>query len=509
MVGRRLGLVAGLCLGAATLVATSLAAQSAPAGDPPSGSPPPGRAARLSSVDGQVQLTLGGQSVTDHAVINTPLFEGMQVSTGNDGRAELQLDDGSVVRIPPESAVTLTVFKPDAPMQVTLNGGLGYFELAAGDDSRATQVRFDDTTITPAGQTVVRLDLDTPPGSVAVFQGNAHLSTGNNVELDLHGGESVALNAHDPGNYNLTESIEPDSWDSWNADRDQVMTTEEGATSPATQGMPNSSNPAWGDLNANGSWYNVPDQGYVWSPYAASSTDWDPYGSGYWMNTPGYGYTWVSGYSWGYMPYQCGMWNYYDAFGWGWAPGGCNTWWGGGAGWYFNVGTVPRWYKLPYRPGPVRPRNPRPMEGLKGVRAVGPAPIISVNRRMPPTDTVLPPRDKSAPVVIGGASVIPLRSTRVRPVYNHVVAPVHPVLGDGSPTGRPGYMPPAGSRATTPWNSNRAPVTNGSTRNGYAQAPHAAPSAPRSSSSSHTTSGSTVRSSPAPRSSSPPATHPK
>jgi hypothetical protein len=39
------------------------------------------------------------------------------------------------------------------------------------------------------------------------------------------------------------------------------------------------------------------------------------------MWTPGYGYIWVSGYEWGYTPFQCGTWNYYDAFGWGWAPG--------------------------------------------------------------------------------------------------------------------------------------------------------------------------------------------
>ena len=35
------------------------------------------------------------------------------------------------------------------------------------------------------------------------------------LSLDLHGGESVALNAADPNIYNLAETIEPDSWDAW------------------------------------------------------------------------------------------------------------------------------------------------------------------------------------------------------------------------------------------------------------------------------------------------------
>ena len=73
------------------------------------------------------------------------------------------------------------------------------------------------------------------------------------------------------------------------------MTTAAASRTAATEAAPDNKNPAWSDLDANGNWYNVPDQGYVWSPYEASSPDWDPYGTGYWMNTPGYGYAWISG----------------------------------------------------------------------------------------------------------------------------------------------------------------------------------------------------------------------
>ena len=104
----------------------------------------------------------------------------------------------------------------------------------------------------------------------------------------------------------------------------------------------------------------MPDQGYVWTPNEASNPDWDPYDNGYWMNSPSYGYMWVSGYPWGYLPYQCGAWNYYNTFGWGWAPGSCNPWWGGGGGWVINIVSAPPRYRYPVRP---RPRNPRPMGG--------------------------------------------------------------------------------------------------------------------------------------------------
>jgi hypothetical protein len=76
-----------------------------------------------------------------------------------------------------------------------------------------------------------------------------------------------------------------------------------------------SPSPAWNDLDANGNWYDVPGQGYIWSPYQASSPGWDPYGCGHFVYTPRYGYIWVSCENWGYLPYSCGMWNYYDSFG--------------------------------------------------------------------------------------------------------------------------------------------------------------------------------------------------
>ena len=122
-------------------------------------------------------------------------------------------------------------------------------------------------------------------------------------------------------NYQLAESIEPDSWDAWNSDRDQALTAEAAAQTGASANLGEPQNPAWNDLDANGNWYDVPGQGYVWSPYEAASAAFDPYGYGNWMWTPGYGYLWISGYPWGYMPFQCGAWNYFDGFGWGWAPG--------------------------------------------------------------------------------------------------------------------------------------------------------------------------------------------
>jgi hypothetical protein len=416
------------------------------------------RAARLSSVAGQVEISQGSQVLADQALANTPLFEGTTVATGDDGQAELQFENGSVVRLSPDSSLTLSVLHGQgsaADAEVVLLSGLGYFELQGA--GKSMRVRFGESVATVSGFTVLRISLDTPPGELAVFSGNAHLERGSALALDLHGGESVTLSGASANAYNLAESIEPDSWDSWNADRDQVLTSQAAQSTGAANNLANSSNPAWNDLDANGNWYNVPGQGYVWSPYEAASAGWDPYGNGSWMWTPGYGYIWLSGASWGYMPYQCGAWNFYNNFGWGWEPGGCNPWWGGG---YYgpNIGYGYGGYLPPQRPHP-RPRRPiSRLVAAAGGRAE-PYPLISVNRRSNNGITGLPVRGKGTPITIAGHAVQPLHSLPQRPQYDRAasgfVNRTQPVYSGARPSGSWTGIYNGGNRTTfAPGSSN-------------------------------------------------------
>ena len=390
----------------------------------------PARAVRLSFVDGQVTLAQGGQVLAEQAVANTPLLEGMQLTTSDSGKAEIQFEDGSVARISPDSSITLQVLQGSgttAVAQIVLNGGLAYFEFQGGGQAGQISVLFGDAQITTSGFTVLRVGMDNPPGDVAVFSGNAHLdSAGGAVSVDLHGGESIALNGATPSNYQFAESIQPDSWDAWNSDRDQALTTEAASQTAASANMGDSQNPAWNDLDADGNWYDVPNQGYVWSPNEAADAGFDPYGNGDWMWTPGYGYLWVSGYSWGYLPFQCGAWNFYDGFGWGWAPGmgGCRPWWDSGYYGGPNFGHVPHGYQPIPRPIlPRHPINPRPVS------------IIPVRRSPVMHGSTLPARNRNTPVTIGGSTVVPLRPMPSRPVFDHGPS------NAGGNRQQPGYRP--------------------------------------------------------------------
>jgi hypothetical protein len=406
--------IAGLALLALGVLAVAPALK---AQDDQQGSGQPARAVRLSYVDGQVKLAQGNQALADQAVANTPLLEGMQLTTADSGKAEIQFEDGSVVRLAPDSSLTIEVLRgagAEADAEMRVNSGLAYFEFQGGGQAGQFGVRFGSNQLTTSGFTALRVALDTPPGSVAVFSGNAHLQMagaagGAAIAADLHGGESLALGAADPAQYSLTETIEPNSWDAWNSDRDEALTAEAAAQTGAPSNLGEAGNPAWNDLDANGSWYDVPGQGYVWSPYDAADAGFDPYGNGEWMWTPGYGYIWASGYSWGYMPYQCGAWNFYDGFGWGWAPGigGCSPWWGRGYYGGTNIGFAPIGYRPIHRP--------LPPHGPIGHR---PIPMVAVKRHTALVNAGLPARDKNIPVSIAGSTVVAIRPLPSRPAYS-------------------------------------------------------------------------------------------
>jgi hypothetical protein len=455
------------------------------------------RAVRLSNVEGGVQVVQDGQVIADPALANQPLFEGSQVLTANDGQAEVQLEDGSLVRISPNSTLTFSVMQKQGTgtrTEIVLNGGLVYFELQPSTAENSLRVNYGRTSFTASSFSVIRIMDDVPPGELAVFSGNVHLEHGGSLQLDIHGGESLSLNSADGSGYNISETIEQNSWDSWNADRDQLLSSQAADKTPATGALGNAPGVGMGDLDANGSWYDVPGQGYIWSPYDAQAVGaaWDPYGYGHWVFYPRRGYVWVSGYGWGYAPYLCGLWNFYDGFGWGWAPGtGCNGFWGGGGGFYgggfygdgggwYNIGRYPRGYNPPKRPmpGPIHPRG-GPVRPAGRVAAS----VVAVDRR-----PSLPTVERGAgagsePVTIAGHVVEPLRPVVARPVYDRpgassfaggggsrsgYVVGGHPSYpGSGvRPGGNPGYRPQP-SQSSHPASSPR-PSSGGGGGGGHA-----------------------------------------
>jgi hypothetical protein len=367
------------------------------------------RTARLSFTSGNVSVDIDGQSAP--AQINMPLVQGQRVATGDDGQAEIEFEDGSFVRLTPNSSVALSSMQIDganhASTAVDLLGGLLYLETRVSD-SASYFFNAAGENIVPQENAVIRVNVDEPPATIGVMQGSVVVSRDGGFSTSVRGGETLRGDSQDPMRFNLSENVPEQSWDRWNEDRDQAAANEANLQTDVRDGYAGNQGYGWSDLDSYGSWYDVPGEGRVWQPEGADASGFDPYGSGSWVYYPGPGYIWVSSYPWGWTPFRCGNWNYWNGFGWGWQPAGCNTWgWGfaGGGAYggynmaYLRIRRPPSGYRPPVRPpvqGPGRPGRPFPR----------PRPIIPVGTRPAP---IRPIQSGGRPALFNGRTLQPLR----------------------------------------------------------------------------------------------------
>jgi hypothetical protein len=346
--------------------------------------------ARISFVQGSVELMAGQGTDYQQAVMNMPVLDGSSLRTGGDGQAEVEFGDGSVARLTPNSALQFDHLGEDQVHMQQL-GGLSYYEFNVGDGHPPFVVQFGNVSFQPSSSSIIRLGLDTG-WEIAVISGDVQVQGDAIPGVDVAENQTMRGNADPNGApYVVAQGINGDSWDNWNQDRDQEIAQEASQQTPVRDEAANSQSENWNDLDADGNWYPVEGQGNVWVP-AGVGQGWDPYGAGYWAYYPTFGYTWVSSYPWGWLPYHCGNWNYYS-FGWGWAPGGCGTVWSP----VIVVRNYPPGWRMPVRPvvyaGGLRPpQGIRPLPGQRliavdrGPLAKGPWGFQGVNGSVPRPD---------------------------------------------------------------------------------------------------------------------------
>jgi len=290
----------------------------------PQGGPPPQRgpqqapqndpgAARISFLHGDVSTQHSGSNDWAAATINTPVVNGDHISTGQNARAEIQLDHANILRLSDQSTANV-VSLSRTQMQLQVGQGLANYEVYKNNQANI-EIDTPNVAIHPAMgeegsyRILVNSDGET---IVDVRKGSAEISTpqgSTRVERDQR---ITIQGTADSAQYQVSGAPGKDDWDRWNGDRDRVI---EGAqswqhTNPYYTGTQ--------DLDANGQWSNVPDYGSVWFP--AEGPGWAPYRDGRWVYEPYYGWTWVSYEPWGWAPYHYGRWFVYGG-NWGWWPG--------------------------------------------------------------------------------------------------------------------------------------------------------------------------------------------
>jgi FecR protein len=319
------------------------------------------RIVRLSDVQGEVQVDRRTGQGFERAFLNLPITQGMKIRTGNSGRAEIQFEDSSSLRIVPDTVIEIPQLSlrdsGGKVSEIHLQEGTAYINFLGTKDDELS-VSFVREKVAFAHAAHLRIDVGDTDAAVAVFKGDVEVS-GSSGTVQVDKNHTASFNLLDNDRHQLARNIEEEPFDSWDKRQNEYDELY------AAKGQSNYSPYAYGnsDLNYYGNFTNVPGYGTLWQPYLAGA-GWDPFMNGAWAFNPGFGYGWVSGYPWGWTPYHSGSWIYAGQYGWGWLPGG---------GW-MGLNTMPVFVNAPG--SFVPPRSPM----LPGQRIIvanrGPVPTV-------------------------------------------------------------------------------------------------------------------------------------
>ena len=377
--------------------------------------------ASIRFVDGDVMFRTPDDDEWLPASINTPLDEGDAVWCPDNSRVELQLPDGTMVRLDGGSQLDL-IANEDGFTHLHLASGRLYLRTSQTSGNNSLQIDADDTTVLPAARTRLRIDmLPNNQEDVAIFKGTAYVE-GNGSRTKVRAGEHIAL---EEGHSELLPLNPADNWEFWNVARDRAQSR----SAEIDTNLPDELRGYSAELDANGRWERVPEYGMVWRPTVILSDDWAPYRSGRWI-WKGDDYVWISFENWGWAPYHYGRWAVVSGFGWCWVPPvRGDVYWGPGyVGWY-NTGSHVGW--TPLAPGEIfygRRHYGRHSAIITSVN-VNPATVIYRNRHNPGGLTVIqhddflrgriirqqPARNAtiSVSVSVGSPRIRPVRETRM------------------------------------------------------------------------------------------------
>jgi hypothetical protein len=280
----------------------------------------------ISLIEGDVQIRMEDTGEWVPASINMPLMDGDRIWVPEQGRTELQLRDGSFLRLDENSALEILTVEKDS-FQFYLTEGRGYANFI-GLRGSLLQIDTPESSIRAYDRSNFRIET-TQDGytEISVYtgivyaenrDGRTRVDRGNT--LSLRGGTYAELSPLGP----------PDEWERWNRERDRKVAERR----PPSHYLPDELQAYSNDFEENGRWVQAREYGYVWTPTVIVSIGWAPYRVGRWVWIRG-DYVWVSYEPWGWVPYHYGRWAFISRIGWCWIPParGAVYWGPGFVGW--------------------------------------------------------------------------------------------------------------------------------------------------------------------------------
>lgn len=298
---------------------------------------------RISLLEGDVQIRTEDTSEWVPASINMPLRDGDRIWTPEAGRIEIQLRDGTVVRLDESSSLEILTVERDS-FQVYLTQGHAYVNFKGARDS-LIQMDTPVSSIRAYDRSKFRVDIaGDGVTDVSVFKGAVYAEN-RSGKTRVGSGKTLSLRDDD---YAELSALGPsDEWERWNTERGRKT----GERRYSYRYLPEELEGYSNDLDENGKWVHSSEYGYVWTPTVIVSADWSPYRIGRWVWIGG-DYVWISHEPWGWVPYHYGRWTFVVSVGWCWVPParGAVYWGPGYVGWV-QTPTYVAW--VPLAPGEI------------------------------------------------------------------------------------------------------------------------------------------------------------
>lgn len=276
------------------------------------------RIARLSYLEGHVSFQHTDEVDWSAASINMALQPGDRIYTGDNGRAEIEFDDGSVLRLAEKTDVEILTLKEQL---IQLRVLIGLCSLT-GRSNVEFEVNTPAAAFTTTEKGSYRFDIVENGDSDAIVRKGGLDAVNNRINRHVQSGEILHVPAADNATEVLSKYDQRDAWDEWNDRRNA-----DSAAYASRQYLADNVYVGVSDLDRYGSWVNLDMYGPAWVPMVGAS--WSPYWEGRWWYRPLWGWTWVSYEPWGWLPYHYGSWYRHSSFGWCWIPGpsyGFNFW---------------------------------------------------------------------------------------------------------------------------------------------------------------------------------------
>ncbi|HVM75349.1 MAG TPA: FecR family protein [Candidatus Saccharimonadales bacterium] len=285
------------------------------------------RIVRLSLVQGDVRFTqefhkdsLTQKSGWEVAPLNLPIRQGYAISTGSDGRAEIEFENGAMAFLSANTVIEfydLSLYDGSVITRLVLRQGSGIFYVnpARGDYFSVTG---GDFSVEADGRTRFRLDNFDDGSNVSVHMGHVNVLRKNETK-SLAKDQSYFVNVNEGGNGVVGRAPDNDDFDKWVSGRIDSVATATAYANQYTSTDGYSS--GFADLYTYGSWYNISGYGFGWQPYGVGM-GWCPFASAYgnWMWDASIGWNFIGFAPWGWLPYHYGGWVFSPMYGWVWLP---------------------------------------------------------------------------------------------------------------------------------------------------------------------------------------------